>query len=221
MSETPPPDTPQPNPAPEAAPPPPPPEPAPTASTQPQVQTRPLGEPEAPNVKLTVPLQAGERVIMLRRKHWMYLIPILVLNLVLGLAPILLVAKLLDLIDVSGGKIAVIVYVLWFLMFAVRALISWYRYYNDTWVITNQRVIDSRRKHPFDLQVSTADLVNIQEMTISRSGLFKTMLDYGDILCETAGSDHREFTIIGVPNPREVKALVDKERDRERTRGRS
>nr|ANA08059.1 hypothetical protein 5G4_030 [uncultured bacterium 5G4] len=217
MSEANPPETPTtsyPAPAPEPATPP------PSASTRPPVTPRPLGQPEVPNVKLSVPLQQGEQVIMFRRKHWMYLAPILILNLILGLAPILLLAKFLDLIGVSGGSITAIIYVLWFAMFAIRAAVSYYRYMNDTWVITNQRVIDTRRKHPFDLQVSTADLVNIQEMTINRSGIFKTMLDYGDIVCETAGSDHNDFTITGVPHPREVQALVDKERDRERMRGR-
>ena len=56
-------------------------------------------------------------------------------------------------------------------------------------------------------------------MTINRNGLFKTMLDYGDVVCQTAGFGAAEaFRIAGVPNPREVQALVDRERDRERTR---
>src|SRR5581483_159372 len=178
MSESNPPSAPEPesNPAPATAP-----ADTPRGGQAPRVGR--LGEPEVQNFKLTVPLQSGESVIMVRRKHWMYLAPKTVLNFLLALIPVILLVKFLDLIDVSGGKIATIVYIVWFLIFIVRTAIDWYRYYNDTWVITNQRVIDSRRKNPFDLQVSTADLVNIQEMTISRHGIFQTMLDYGDVVC--------------------------------------
>ena len=41
------------------------------------------------------------------------------------------------------------------------------------------------------------------------------MLDYGDVVCQTAGTD-ADFTIVGVKDPRGVQALVDRERDRER-----
>jgi len=175
-----------------------------------------LGAPEEPNVKVTVPLQSGERILMLRRKHWMYLWPLIALNVFFGVFPVLVLAKFLDLIgvDASGGVVAII-YAVWLLIFAFRCLVIWYRYHNDTWVITNQRIIDSRRKHPFDLYVATADLVNIQDMSVRRTGVLKTMLDYGDVVCQTAGKQE-DFMITGIPHPREVQALVDKERVRER-----
>ena len=59
--------------------------------------------------------------------------------------------------------------------------------------------------------------VKMTGMTIQRNGLLKTMLDYGDVVCQTAGTDN-DFTIIGVKDPRAVQALVDRERDRERMR---
>lgn len=196
------------------------PRPAPSPDVTPPVTVNQLGATEEPQVKLTVPLQSGERVLMLRRKHWIYLWPLIALNAFFGIFPVLVLAKFLDLIgvDASGGIVAII-YAVWLAIFAFRCLIIWYRYHNDTWVITNQRIVDSRRKHPFDLYVATADLVNIQDMTISRSGILKTMLDYGDIACQTAGKQE-DFKITGVPHPREIQALVDKERDRERMRGR-
>jgi len=84
-------------------------------------------------------------------------------------------------------------------------------------VITNQRLIDSYRRHPFDMSISTADLVNIQDMTVERSGILRTMLDFGNVICQTASSD-QSFMLTGVPDPRETQALVDRERDRERMR---
>jgi hypothetical protein len=97
--------------------------------------------------------------------------------------------------------------------------LNWYRYNNDIWVITNQRLVDSTKTNPFSLKTSTADLVNVQDMTVERSGIFRTMFNYGDIVCQTA-ADIQEFRMTSIPRPQEVQLLVDKERDRERMRGR-
>jgi hypothetical protein len=103
----------------------------------------------------------------------------------------------------------------------VRIFLNWYRYRHDLWVITNQRIVDSLKNHPFHHRLSTADLVNVQDMTVQRSGILQTTLNYGDILCQTAGgAGTGEFRLSGIPDPQQVQLLVDKERDRERTRGR-
>jgi hypothetical protein len=80
-------------------------------------------------------------------------------------------------------------------------------------------LIDSYKKHPFSLQLSSADLVNVQDMSIQREGVLRTMLDYGDVVCQTA-AEVQAFRLAGIPDPRAVQALVDRERDRERLRTR-
>lgn len=89
-------------------------------------------------------------------------------------------------IEGSAAKVVWLILALYVAYWAIRILLNWYRYHNDIWVITNQRIIDSTKRHPFDLRISTADLVNIQDMSVERSGILKTILDYGDILCQTA-----------------------------------
>jgi hypothetical protein len=113
-----------------------------------------------------------------------------------------------------------IVALVYLLYWAVRMFLGWYRYNNDIWVITNQRVVDSTKTTPVSLKISTADLVNVQDMTVERSGIFRTMFNYGDIVCQTA-ADIQEFRMTSIPHPQEVQLLVDKERDRERMRGRA
>jgi hypothetical protein len=56
-------------------------------------------------------------------------------------------------------------------------------------------------------------------MTVLREGIFRTLFNYGDIVCQTA-ADIQEFRLVAIPRPQDVQLLVDKERDRERTRGR-
>jgi hypothetical protein len=173
------------------------------------------------NPKLPFPLQDGESVFQIARRHWIYLWPYLALQVAIAIIPVLVVRWLLDkagILDDIGDAIWIATAV-WVLFWLVRAGLNWYRYRHDLWTITNQRLIDSYRSHPFDLKVATADLVNVQDMAIEKHGILSTLLDYGDIVCQTASSTG-EFRLTGIPKPRETQILVDRERDRERMRTR-
>jgi hypothetical protein len=169
---------------------------------------------------LPFPLQEGERVIQVCRRHWLYLWPRLLLIAIVGLAPPVIVGVLLSRAGAYEGIVEKVFWVAaaaYLLYWAVRALLVWYRYRHDIWVVTNQRLIDSFRTNPFNLKISTADLVNVQDMTVERSGILRTVFDFGDVICQTA-ADQQEFRISAIPHPRDVQALVDRERDRERLR---
>jgi len=166
---------------------------------------------------LPFPVQAGEKVIQLCRRHWLYLWPSVALQAVVGVVPLIAAAVLLSEIGLDGIG-ATIVWALAGLHAVYRALLAfltWYRYHNDIWVITNQRIIDAYKRHPFSLRIATADLVNIQDMAVDRHGILRTMLNFGDIVCQTA-SQVPDFRLVGIPDPMTVQALVDRERDRER-----
>jgi hypothetical protein len=168
--------------------------------------------------KLPFPLQDNEAVLVLARRHWIYLWPNVVLNLAIAIVPVLIVSSLFDKLGINDGKVFWIIAVLWIVFWAARAYLEWYRFHHDIWVITNQRLVDAYKKNPFNLRVSSADLVNVQDMSVERHGILGTALDYGDVLCQTAGTS-ASFLITGVPNPRGLQARLDKERDRERMRG--
>ena len=174
-----------------------------------------------PDSAIHFPLQDNERVLQVCRRHWIYLWPRIALFAVFAIVPVIVAGVLLGKAGHFDGLaarvfwIATVVYVVYW---GVRSLLAWYRYHNDIWVITNQRIIDSTKTTPFNLKLSTADLVNVQDMTVERNGILRTMLDYGDIVCQTA-ADVQEFRLPGIPDPRDVQLLVDRERDRERMRG--
>jgi hypothetical protein len=176
---------------------------------------------EAP--KLPFPLQDGEQVLQLVRRHWLYLWPTLFVILLIAFVPLAVIAFALSAAGAYEGTVANIFWILaaaYALVAFVRIFLTWYRYQHDVWVITNQRIIDSYKRHPFNLRLSTADLVSLQDMTVDRSGVLQTVFDYGDILCQTAaaGDLQQDFHLVGIPHPRDVQALIDRERDRERLR---
>ncbi len=172
--------------------------------------------------KLPFPLQDDEVVLRLVRRHWVYLWPRTIVMLIVALAPPIVAGLLLSKADAyegTGAKVFWAVAGFYMLYWALRIFLNWYRYHNDIWVVTNQRIVDSLKTNPFNLRVATADLVNIQDMTVERDGILRTVLDYGDIVCETA-AEQEQFRLSGIPNPRAVQLLVDRERDRERMRTR-
>jgi hypothetical protein len=179
--------------------------------------------PQKKDGALHFPLQDGERVIMICRKHWLFLWPRIAGMALAALVPVIAAAVLLSKAGHLGGKPGMVFWIVaavYLLYWAVRMFLGWYRYNNDIWVVTNQRVVDSTKTTPISLKISTADLVNVQDMTVERSGIFRTMFNYGDIVCQTA-ADIQEFRMTSIPHPQEVQLLVDKERDRERMRGRA
>jgi hypothetical protein len=169
-------------------------------------------------MKLPFPLQETEKVLVVCRRHWIFLWPNLVLQILIAILPVLALYLVLRWADALGGltgKVALVVSIAWLLVWGVKATLVKYRYDNDLWTITDQRLVDSYRSSPLSLKITSADLVDIVDTAMNRSGLLATMLNYGDIRCETAG-ERQDISLAAVPRPQEVHALIDRERDRER-----
>jgi hypothetical protein len=181
----------------------------------PQQQAQP-----AKSVSLPVPLQSGEQVLELYRRHWWFLWPYTLWLIIVTFVPVGIAAWLLDAIGILDdlGIFWTVPAVLWIGYWGIRAIFNWYRYRNDIWIVTNQRIVDAFRSNPFNKRIATADLVNLQDINVQKRGLTSTMLNYGDVVCKTASASTEGFTIGGVPNPEDVQLLIDRERDRERSR---
>jgi hypothetical protein len=169
-------------------------------------------------MKLPFPLQESEKILLVCRRHWLFLYPGLVLRLVAALAPVLALVLLLraaGTFDGIGLKIALVVSAVWLIFWAVNIFLFKYSYDNDLWTITDQRIVDSVRPNPLALKMVAADLINILDTSVNRSGLLPTFFNFGDIACETAG-ERESFALKKIPHPQEVHALIDRERDRQR-----
>lgn len=166
-------------------------------------------------MKLPMDLQGQEQVLLFTRRHWLYLYPRLAWTLLVAFLPagaLLAVVAVASGLGGTGGKVTWAVAALWILYWLIKAALGWYRYYYDVWVVTNQRIVDSTRRSPFQHSMASADLTDVEDIRVERSGLLQTLFDYGDVRCQTAG-ELLNFVLAGIPEPSKVLALVDASRD--------
>lgn len=96
----------------------------------------------------------------------------------------------------------------------------WYRYTNDIWLITSQRLVDSTKTTPFSHNVTTADLLNLQDINVRQRGIAQSMFQYGDVLCQTASAQGETFEFRGVADPQEILDQIETARTNARRRQR-
>jgi hypothetical protein len=166
-------------------------------------------------MNLPFALQDNETVLLFCRRHIVYLVLQVAKVVFWALLPVIALTVLLMLtVGYSGGaaKVALLLSAVWLIFWGIRGYFTWYKYQHDIWVITNQRIIDSLKRHWFHHRMASADLVDIEDIAVVREGLFPTAFNFGDLRCQTAG-EVPNFILSGIPKPSEALAVVDKARD--------
>ncbi|MFO7631883.1 MAG: PH domain-containing protein [Caldilinea sp.] len=162
-------------------------------------------------MSIPVQLQADEKVIRIIKRH-----PLSLAGRIVGVVFLLIIAALVWqwLRGLGGGMQTVtdILMVAGTLLGIVYAGVYWYRYENDLWIVTSQRLIDSTKTTPFNQDIKTATLTNIQDINIRKRGIFQTFFEYGDVICQTASASGHTFEFLGVAKPAEVLDLIDDQR---------
>lgn len=168
---------------------------------------------------LPVNLQAGETVIRLVRRHPVYVILKTIATVLIALLVFWLAGSLRDFLGWNiTSTILNIIRAVIVIAAIFYFLFIFYRYRNDIWLITNQRLIDSSKRTPFNHEVSSASLNNIQDINIVQKGFLATVFKFGNLICQTASSGSG-FELKGVPNPKELLEVVDDARAKAKSTG--
>ncbi len=172
-------------------------------------------------------MRLEENGVVTWRKHWFRLIERIAGSFLLVLIMVQLgLAVSIDLLRPAAGFEG------WFwsvllVGVAVGLFLLWYRYEdwrNDTYQLTDDRIIDLERL-PLGLREERreASLGVIQDIGYEIPGVLANLLDYGNVVIETAGRE-AAFTFSWVHRPRrvqeEVFARMDAFREKERRRQR-
>ncbi|HLZ70375.1 MAG TPA: hypothetical protein VKV26_10760 [Dehalococcoidia bacterium] len=164
-------------------------------------------------MKLPFPLQPSEQVVLVTRRHWVFFVPRFIAYALGALVPIGVLLVVLRVTDNLHGKTALVaglICLLWLLFWLARLALLKYRYDRDLWVITNQRVVDLVATSPFNFHMSTAALVDLEDVSTSIDGVLQSTFNYGNLECQTAG-EMRHFSFRGVPDPRRIAAVLEHE----------
>lgn len=175
----------------------------------------PAAPPTHRPLKLPFELQQDEVVLLFARRHWIFFWAQLALIILAGLvATAGVVIVVLSTFGFDGilGKGVGIALIIWALYWGIRAYFHWYRYQNDIWAVTNQRLVDSIRNNWCHHRMASADLVDVEDIRVLKQGVLNTLLNFGDVQCQTAG-EVPNFVLDGIPDPAKTLSVVDAARD--------
>lgn len=148
-------------------------------------------------------LKEDESVKAFARRHFVTLLPRLLLALLLIVIPFFLLFLLF-----SWGVVGVVVFLILVLsgiILAIRTFLIWDA---DVLIVSSLRVIDVDQRGLFSRIVSEAPISNIQDVSWQKKGILETIFRMGTVTIQTAGSGVT-VKAIRIPRPQEIHELVN------------
>lgn len=153
-----------------------------------------------------IELEKNEHIIIEVRRHWLVFVTEISVVIILAIVPLFAVPFFKDIETgsepiIGAQSLFLFFYAAWLLIMWLVGIILWTNYFLDVWVITSKKIMDIDQGGLFKRKESFLYLDKIQDVTIRTSGLLPTLLNYGNIVVQTAGFGG-EFLITGIPNPK-------------------
>ncbi|MBI4185501.1 PH domain-containing protein [Candidatus Berkelbacteria bacterium] len=95
----------------------------------------------------------------------------------------------------------------WLLLAPYTIFLTWFRWWNDLYILTNQRLVDVNQAHFFHRSVAEVPLENIQDVSFETHGLGQMILNFGTVKVQTA-SVITEIDVVGVTDPQAVAQTI-------------
>lgn len=152
-------------------------------------------------------MDSEEKVVLFLRKHWITNVGWVLMTLILFAMPT--VVSNFSLLDPIPGNFKFIFMLIWYLISTAYFLESFFSWFFNVYIITDERIIDIDFYNLIYKEVSDANIDKIQDVTYKMGGAIRTMFNYGDVLMQTA-SEVPNFEFLAVPRPDQVaKVLQD------------
>jgi len=149
-----------------------------------------------------------EKILVFTRRHWFVLLAPVIGAMFASIIPLILVifgAKILVQYNLSGiFTLCWIIYlmIIWFSLFYKLTM-----YALDSWIVTDERVLDVSQIALFKRKVSELHLTSIEDTSVHTDGIIQSYLNFGDVEIQTAGATQR-FLFDDVPKPLEIKDTI-------------
>lgn len=160
--------------------------------------------------KLFPAQEETEEILYIIRRHW-FTYAIFWFVAILMAIPVIFVAiyyfgHLGQLPDNTENLIVigVSVYILFGLGIMIYGFID---FYLDVYIVTDRRIVDIKQDGLFKRAISELNFRQIQDVNASVSGVFPTLLHYGDVFIQTAG-ELANFNFQSIPHPYEMSKII-------------
>lgn len=153
----------------------------------------------------------GEHIVLLLRQHLAVFIPKILTAVVMLLVTVFIVPVVNMLgIDVDTGDtvFGFGILILWVMVTISYLAVSFFKWFYNVNIVTNQRIIDIDFDQLFNHRVSEAQLEKIEDVSHSTVGMWSVIFDFGDVYIQTA-AEQREFEFKNVPRPRDVQDTIN------------
>ena len=158
-------------------------------------------------------LEPSEEIILQVRQHLFVLLLKLLPYIILAIVPFIL-APLFSLFTHTASNSPTelsspfrFFIGLWWLFLWMGGFQTITKFFLTSWVITSHRIVDIYQKAFFRRKVSSFLLVRVQDVTTNVHGVLATLIGFGDINVETAGSVEK-FCMKGVRSPEYLRDLI-------------
>jgi L-cystine uptake protein TcyP (sodium:dicarboxylate symporter family) len=169
-----------------------------------------------------IALEPDEKVLKIVQRHWFVIVSELVGVFITAIMPLVFISIFLSIDHVSTlipfssehvWSFASFFIAIWLLLSLMTGFMIWTHYYLDSWVITDRRIINIEQTHFFNRNVAIFRLERLQDIEYHIKGLIPTFLNFGVLSAQTAGHTEHNFRSDGMPDPRELQALIQSAMD--------
>ena len=156
-------------------------------------------------------LSTEEKVLKVSHRHWfdilMHFASIIALMGMVFLSFVALPAFFPDPLASEYGRFFLFIENTIVLLSWIYFFLIWIDVWFDTWIITDDRIINIEQSGLFSREVSELKLARVQDVSVEVHGFFQTFLNYGDVHIQSAGEEER-FQFRSVPDPYGVKNII-------------
>lgn len=160
-------------------------------------------------------LEDNERIVRIARRHWLLPVVETLVLLFSLLIPLILTSVLYSLPSAGEtfgnmGAFSMICILSWLFVVWNIAFVIWTNQWLDVLVITNLHIIDIEQIGLWNREISTLNLEKIQDVSSKTEGLIASLLDYGDVEIQTAGSI-TNFIVTRVEYPDVIRQVINEQ----------
>ncbi len=160
-------------------------------------------------------LEENENVVLVARRHWFkpmletlallfsLLIPVIISSMAYAVPESIFA-------ETNLGALSMILILCWLFVVWTAGFVIWTNLYLDILVITDKHIIDIEQIGLWNREISTLDLDKVQDISSRADGIIESMLVFGDLDIQTAGSN-TNFIVKGIEQPDMIRQKINEQ----------